>query len=151
MPFLKPQKVRLYWNFAPLFSVMEDTSSVFFFSSNLIYLGQKYPIEVKFLDFLVVGWTFTQFLMSCLKRQVSCSLNFALLSSVRRNNSSVHFYLYLYIIWQKEHITVQISRLSAAHTKNGKISCVIFQTTCHFSCWLFPSLFSVMNNSSVFL
>ena len=46
-------KVRFYWNIASLFSVMKDDSSAFFFSSNLIYFGQKYPIEVQFLDFWV--------------------------------------------------------------------------------------------------
>ena len=36
----KTKKVRVYSNFASLFSVMKDNSSVFF-SSNLIYFGQK--------------------------------------------------------------------------------------------------------------
>ena len=40
--------------------------------------------------------------MSCLKLQVSFSLNFASLFSAMRNNSSVLFYLKLYTIWTKE-------------------------------------------------
>ena len=152
-------KVRVYSNFASLFSVMKDNSSVFFlaqtsytldknspskwnfwtfewlgenspnsschfwnqesvflqtlhhssvswdmnhysmswkitplyFSSNLMYFGQKEPVEVKFSDFWVVGWKFNKFLMSCLKLQVSFSLNFASLFSVMRDNSSVLF------------------------------------------------------------
>ena len=34
-------KVRVYSNFTSMFSVMKDNSSVFFFSSNLTYFGQK--------------------------------------------------------------------------------------------------------------
>ena len=39
--------------------------------------------------------------MSCLKLQVSFSLNFASLFSVMRDNSYVLFYLKLYMIWTK--------------------------------------------------
>ena len=61
---------------------------LYFFSSNLIYLGQKEPIKVKPS---VVGWRFTKFLMSCLKPQVSFSSNFASLFRVMRDNCSVLF------------------------------------------------------------
>ena len=67
-------KVRLYSNFASLFSVMKDNSSVFF-RSNLIYFGQKWPIEVKFLDSWVCGWKFTKFLMWCLFETTSQTFN----------------------------------------------------------------------------
>ena len=77
-------KVRVYLNFASLFSVMKDNSSVFFFSSNLICFGQKEPIEVKFSDFRVDGWKFTKFLKSYLKPQVSFYLKFTSLFSVTR-------------------------------------------------------------------
>ena len=50
-----------------------------------LYFGQKEPIKVKFSDFWMVGWKFTKFLMSCLKLQVSFSLNFSSLFSVMRN------------------------------------------------------------------
>ena len=49
----------------------------------------------------MVGWKFTKFLMSCLKPQVNFSLNFTSFFSVMRNNSSVVFYLKLYMIWTK--------------------------------------------------
>ena len=68
-------KARVYSNFASLFSVMKDNSSVFF-SSNLLYFGQKYCIEVKFWNFWAVGWKFTKFFMPYLKLQVTFSLNF---------------------------------------------------------------------------
>ena len=78
-------KVKVYSNFASLFSVMKDNSSVFF-SSNLYTLDKK-----QFSDFWMVGWKFIKFLMSCLKLQVSFSLIFASLFSVMRDNSSELF------------------------------------------------------------
>ena len=64
---------------------------LYYFSSNLIYFGQKEAIRVKFLDFWVVGWKFTKFLKSYLKPQVSFSLNFASLFNVMKDHSSVLF------------------------------------------------------------
>ena len=55
-------KVKVYSNFSSLFSVMKDSSSVFFFSSNLYILNKK-----QFSDFWMVGWKFAKFLMSRLK------------------------------------------------------------------------------------
>ena len=83
-------KVNVYSNFASLFSVMKYNSSIFFYLKPL-YFGQKELIKVKFSDFWVFGWKFNKFLMSCLKLQVSFSLNFASLFSVMRGNSSVLF------------------------------------------------------------
>ena len=57
-------KVTVYSNFASLFSIMKDRSTVFF-GSNLIYFGQKGPIKVRFSEFWVVRRKFTKFLMSC--------------------------------------------------------------------------------------
>ena len=71
------------------------------FSSNLIYFGQKEHIKVKCSDFWVDGSKFTKLLISCLKPQVSFSLNFASLLSVTRDNSFVLFQLKLYITWTK--------------------------------------------------
>ena len=88
-------KVRVYSNSASLFSIMKDNSSVFC-SSNLVYFGQKEPIEKKFSDFWVVPWKLTKFLMSYFKLQVSFSLNFVSLFSVMGDNSSVLFGWNLY-------------------------------------------------------
>ena len=72
----------------------------FFFSSCLIYFGQKQPIEVKFRTFQWLGrLKFTKFLMSYFKSKVSFSLNFASLFNVMRNNSSVLFQLKIYMIF----------------------------------------------------
>ena len=76
-------------------SVSWKITPLYFFSSNLIYLGQK------LLDFWVVGWKFTKFLMPYLKPQVSFSLNFASLFNVMGDKSSVLFLLKLYMIFTK--------------------------------------------------
>ena len=47
-------KVRIYSNFAPLFSVMKDNSSAFF-SSNLTYFRQKSPLKCNFGTFECLG------------------------------------------------------------------------------------------------
>ena len=69
------------WNIIPLY----------FFYLKPLYFGQKELVEVKFSDFCVVGWKFNKLLMSCLKLQVSFSLNLAPLFSVMRDNSFVLF------------------------------------------------------------
>ena len=94
------QKIRVHSNFTSLFNAMKDNSFVFF-SSNLMYFRQKQPIEVNFLDFWVVGWKFTKFFILYLKLQVSFSLSFASLFSVKRDNSSVFFLFKFYIILTK--------------------------------------------------
>ena len=76
---------------------MKNNSSVFF-SSNLIYFGQKKTMEEKFSDFWVVGWKFTKFLMLYLKQQISFSLNFVSLFSAMRDSSSALFFS-LNFIW----------------------------------------------------
>ena len=72
-------------------SVPWKITPLYYFSSNLIYFGQKETIRVKFLDFWVVGWKFTKFLKSYLKPQVSFSLNFASIFSVMKDHSFVLF------------------------------------------------------------
>ena len=69
------RKVKVYSNF-PLLFVSWKITSLYSLSSKLIYFEQKDPIEVKLLDFWVVGWKFTEFLRSYLKPQISFSLNF---------------------------------------------------------------------------
>ena len=66
-------------------SVSWKITLLYFFSSNIIYFGQKLS------NFWVVGWKFTKFLMSYLKPQVSFSLNFASLFNIMGDKSSVLF------------------------------------------------------------
>ena len=58
-------------------SVSWKITPLYFFNSNLIYFGQKKPIEVKFSELWVVGSRLTKLLMSYLKPEVTFSLNFA--------------------------------------------------------------------------
>ena len=106
-------KVKVYSNFALLFSVTKDNSSAFFFISNLYTLDKKSPSKWKFW---VLGWKITKFLMSYLKLQVKFSLKFASLFSVMRDNSSVLSFRWN-CTWfrQKEPIKVQDFRLLTAH------------------------------------
>ena len=98
-----------------------EITPLYFCSSNLVYFGQKEPIEKKSSDFWVVGWKFIKFLMSYLKPQVSFSLNFASLFSVMRDNFSVFFSWNFIWFGQKEPIKVQNFRLSTAHVKFHQI------------------------------
>ena len=81
--------------------VSRKTTLLYFSGSNFVHFGQPESIEKKFSDFCVVGWEFVKFVTSYLKPQVSFSLNFASLFNVMRDNSSVHFYVKLYMIWTK--------------------------------------------------
>ena len=85
------------------------------------------------MDFWVVGWKFTKFLMSFLEPRVSFSFNFASLFSARKHNSSVFFHLNFICFGQKDLIKVQIFRLSTACMKINQIPYVIFLATCQFS------------------
>ena len=89
---------------------MKNNSFVFF-SSNLMYFRQQQPIEVNFLDFWVIGWKFIKFFILYLKLQVSFSLSFASLFSVKRDNSSVFFYSNFILFWRKQPIKVPNFRL----------------------------------------
>ena len=73
------------------FSVSQKRTSLYFCSSNLLYFVQKEPIEKKSLDFWVVGWKFTKYLMSYMKLQIIFSLHFLSIFSFMRDNSSVLF------------------------------------------------------------
>ena len=96
--FLKPQgfiqilnHCWVSWQIPPLY----------YCSSNLVYFELKEPIKKNFSNFWMVGWKFTKFLMSYLKLQLSFSSNFASLFIVTKDNSSVLFYVKLYMIWTK--------------------------------------------------
>ena len=84
--FAHGHKVRVYSNFASLFSVMKETLLYFFKLKPYILWTKRAHIEVKFSYFWAVGWKFTKFIMSYLKSQVSFSLNFASVFSVMRDS-----------------------------------------------------------------
>ena len=101
MPFLKLQGESLF-KFCIAVQCLWNITPMYFCSSNFAYFGQKEDIEKKLSDFSVVGWKFTEFLMSYLKPQVSFSLNFVSFFSFMRDNYSVLLELKLYMIWTKE-------------------------------------------------
>ena len=68
-----------------------------FFSWNFICYWQSSTWKCKFSNLLLLALKFTKFVISFLKPRASFSSNFALLSSVMRNNSSVLFHVKLYI------------------------------------------------------
>ena len=87
--------------------------------------------KCKFSDFPLLALKFTKFIMSFLKPRASFSSNFASLSTLMRDNSSVPFHLKLYMLSTKGTHQVQIfSQLFAL--KLTKFL-VIFQATSQFS------------------
>ena len=94
-----------------------NISLLYFCSSNQVYFGRKEPIKNKFLEFWVLGGKLFKLFMSYLKPQVCFSSNFASLFSVTRCNSSVLFYLKLYMIWTNEPKKVQNFSLLIAQVK----------------------------------
>ena len=115
------------------FSVIKDNSSVFFLAQTSYSLDKNSPSKWDFLDFWVVGWKFTKFLMSFLEPRNRFSFNFASLLSARKHNSSVFCHLNFICFGKKDLIQVQIFRLSTACMKINRIPYVIFQATCQFS------------------
>ena len=108
-------------------SISRKITPLYFFSSNLIYFGQKYPIEVKFLGFSVVGWNFIKFLMSYLEPQVNFSLNSASLFSVMRD---LNFnWIFMWFL-QKEPTKEQNVRFLTAQVKFHQICTLI-----GYFCW----------------
>ena len=78
------------------------------FTTQLVYIifiilafDKNIPSKCKFPDFSLLKLKFIKFLMPFFKQKVSFSLNFGLLFSVMRDNSSVLFQLKLYMIWTK--------------------------------------------------
>ena len=71
-------------------------------SPNFQVLEWKFvKLLILFWDFQVLWWKFAKFFMLFSKPQVSFSSNFASLSSVTKDNSSVLFYLKPYILFSE--------------------------------------------------
>ena len=83
-------KVRVYSNFASLFSVMKDNSSVFFIS-NFHILWTEWAQRREIFR-LLSGWVKTHEVLHVIfKTTIQFSLNFASLLSFMKDNSSVLF------------------------------------------------------------
>ena len=90
MSFLEP-RISFCSNFASLFSVMRHNSSVLFHLNILHVLGKWIQSKCKFLDFQLLVWKLTKFLMSLFNPQVSFPLNIVTPFSVVTHNSSEIF------------------------------------------------------------
>ena len=87
VPFMEP-RVSFSSNFASLFSIMRHNYSVYTFSSKSWYtLDKSNRSKCNFLDFWLLAWKLTKFIMSFLKPQVNFSLIFAPPFSVVTDNS----------------------------------------------------------------
>ena len=87
--------------------------------------------KCKFSDFPLLALKFTKFVMLFLKPRASFSSNFASLSTLMRDNSSVLFHLKLYMLSTKGTHQVQIFNQLLALKLTKYLA--IFQATSHFS------------------
>ena len=106
----------------------QHSSSVFFFAQTLHTFYKGSPSKCKFSDFPLFGLKFTNFLMSFFKQKVSFSSKFGSFFSVMRDNSSVLFYLKLYMLLRKVAHQSANFRLATGHIKIHQILHVIFGT-----------------------
>ena len=126
-------RFRVYSNFASLFSVIKDNSSVFFLAETLYTLDKKSSTKRNFQTFQWFGEIHQiPHVLIPLKPQVSFSLNFAPHFSVTRDNSCVSFSWNFIWFEQKEPIKVQNIRLLTAHAKFHQIFTLIGSF-----CWKF--------------
>ena len=82
-------------------SVSWKITPLYYFSTNLIYFGQKEPIEVKFSGFWLVAWKFTKFLMSYLKLRISFSFLKFYITSLLWETNLLYFFS-LNFIWVRQ-------------------------------------------------
>ena len=112
-----------------------------FLSSNLIYFGQKYPIEVKFLDFWVVGWNFTKFGQLQTSSGKFKKLKFDGLLLSKKNIFPKNTFLQLKHYIQMIYLTLLSTACANIHQNFlNFLKIVIFKIICHFS----------RHNSSIF-
>ena len=85
------------------YSVPSNITPLHFFSSKIIYFGQKQPIKVQIFEiFECSGSIFVKFLMLILNWQVNSSSNFASFFIVMTHNFSVNCNLKNFLLWIKE-------------------------------------------------
>ena len=74
---------------------------VYFFSSNIIYFGQKSPLNCNFLKFWVLESKFVKFFTSILNWLVNFFSNFASFFIIITYNFPVNFKLIHFLLWIK--------------------------------------------------
>ena len=83
-------------------TVPSNITPLYFFSSNIIYFGQRQPSKVQIFEILwVLESKFVKFLMSILNWQVNSSSIFASFFIAMTHNSSVNFKLIHFLLWTK--------------------------------------------------
>ena len=87
-----------FWNHKSIFTIQLLYT---FLAQTLHSFYKSNPSKCKFLDFLLLAIIFKKFLMSFFKQKVSFSSKFESLFIVMRDNSSVPFYLKLYMLLTK--------------------------------------------------
>ena len=90
MSFLKPQVT------------FRDTTPLYFFSSNIAYFLKKQYVKVHIFRLSTARIKVHQIPHVIFGTKSQFSSNFALLFTVMRHNSFVHFHLNLSMIWTKE-------------------------------------------------
>ena len=123
-------------------------SSVFLFSQTLHTIYKSSPSKCKFSDYPLLWLKFTKFLMWFSKKENSVFFSeFGSFFIVMRNNSSVHFYLKLYMLLTK---VLHQSEIVQTCIEIHQVPNVIFWTKRVSFSSNFSSLFHVMRcNSSV--
>ena len=108
------------WNITPLY----------FFSSNIIYLGQKQSIKVQIFQTQVLKSKFVKFLLSVLKRQVNSSSDISSFFNVMSFSEPQVSCLgkMLYTLHERNQSKCNFFRLLSARIKIHQIL-VIFETT----------------------
>ena len=113
-----PHSLCHFWNYMSFFT----TQLVYIILAQTLYaIDKSSTSKSKFSDLPLLALKFKTFIMSFLKPKASVSSNFASLSSVMRDNSSILFHLKLYVLSRKGTHQVQIFTLSTARMKINQI------------------------------
>ena len=123
------RKVRIYSDFASLFSVMKDNSCIFLAQTSYT-LDKNNPSKWKFWTFERLGEISPNSSCHFWNKESVFFSNFASLFIVMKHNSSVFFHLNLYMPWTKA--SNQSENLTAC-MKINQTPYVIFQATSQFS------------------
>ena len=124
-----PNSLCHFWNHKSFFMTQLFCT---FLAETLNAIQKSSTSKCRFPDLSLLSLKFTKLVMSFLKSRAFSS-NFASLSSVMRDNSSVLFHLKLYKPWTKGIHQVQFFRLSTAPIKINQIPCHLSSHTSVFA------------------
>ena len=81
--------------------IFNNTTPLYFFSSNITTFYKSSPSKCKFSDFPLLGLKFTNFLMSFFQTKSQIFFKLWTIFSIMKHNSLVFFNLNLYMLWTK--------------------------------------------------